>query len=93
MNDFQGGAAYLSRKTGAPIIPVFIKGTGSIYPPKKKWLPHIIHPYLRKEQIKLVFGPPIKANGEDNDTLTQKIYQSILTLKAANSHNRYSTVL
>jgi len=29
--DFKGGAAYLSSRTGAPVVPVFIDGTGSIY--------------------------------------------------------------
>ena len=28
---FKGGAAYLSARTGAPVIPVFIDGTGSIF--------------------------------------------------------------
>ena len=27
---FKGGAAYLSSRTGAPVVPVFIEGTGSI---------------------------------------------------------------
>ena len=29
--DFKGGAAYLSARTGAPVVPVFIDGTGSIF--------------------------------------------------------------
>jgi len=29
--DFKGGAAYLSAKTGAPVVPVFIDGTGAIF--------------------------------------------------------------
>jgi 1-acyl-sn-glycerol-3-phosphate acyltransferase len=28
---FKGGAAYLSIRTGAPVVPVFIDGTGAIY--------------------------------------------------------------
>jgi 1-acyl-sn-glycerol-3-phosphate acyltransferase len=27
--EFKGGAAYLSNRTGAPVVPVFIDGTGS----------------------------------------------------------------
>lgn len=29
--DFKGGAAYLSARTGAPVVPVFIDGTGEIF--------------------------------------------------------------
>ena len=29
--DFKGGAAYLSATTGAPVVPVFIDGTGAIF--------------------------------------------------------------
>jgi 1-acyl-sn-glycerol-3-phosphate acyltransferase len=29
--DFKAGAAYLSARTGAPVVPVFIDGTGSIF--------------------------------------------------------------
>jgi len=29
--DFKGGAAYLAARTGAPVVPVFIEGTGSIF--------------------------------------------------------------
>lgn len=29
--EFKGGAAYLSARTGAPVVPVFIDGSGAIY--------------------------------------------------------------
>ena len=29
--EFKGGAAYLSARTGAPVVPVFIDGTGAIF--------------------------------------------------------------
>jgi 1-acyl-sn-glycerol-3-phosphate acyltransferase len=29
--EFKGGAAYLSSRTGAPVVPVFIDGTGAIF--------------------------------------------------------------
>lgn len=29
--DFKGGAAYLSARTGAPVVPVFIDGSGAIF--------------------------------------------------------------
>ncbi|MEM8746938.1 MAG: lysophospholipid acyltransferase family protein [Actinomycetota bacterium] len=29
--DFKGGAAYLAARTGAPVVPVFLDGTGELY--------------------------------------------------------------
>ncbi len=29
--DFKGGAAYLSARTGAAVVPVFIDGTGALF--------------------------------------------------------------
>ncbi len=49
--DFKGGAAYLSNRTGAPVVPVFIDGTGSIYGKGMK------RPKLGK--TKVVFGAPL----------------------------------
>ncbi len=83
MNQFKGGAAYLSRKTGAPIVPVFIKGTGSIYPPENILLPRVVGPYVKKEQIELIFGSPINADGDSTDAITEKLHQSVIRLKTS----------
>lgn len=49
--DFKGGAAYLANRTGVPVIPVFIDGTGSIFGKGMK------RPKAGK--TKVVFGAPL----------------------------------
>ncbi len=49
--DFKGGAAYLSSKTGAPVVPVFIDGTGSIFGKGMK--------RPKPGSTKVVFGAPM----------------------------------
>ena len=49
--EFKGGAAYLANRTGVPVIPVFIDGTGSIFGKGMK------RPKAGK--TKVVFGAPL----------------------------------
>ena len=57
--EFKGGAAYLSSRTGVPIIPVFIDGTGSIFGKGMK--------RPTPGRTKVVFGAPLYP-GEDENT-------------------------
>ena len=56
--DFKGGAAYLSSRTDAPVVPVFIDGTGSIFGKGMK--------RPKAGTTKVVFGHPLTANGDEN---------------------------
>ena len=49
--DFKGGAAYLSARTGAPVVPVFIDGTGAIFGKGMK--------RPKPGRTKVVFGAPL----------------------------------
>jgi 1-acyl-sn-glycerol-3-phosphate acyltransferase len=49
--EFKGGAAYLSGRTGAPVIPVFIDGTGAIFGKGMK--------RPKPGKTKVVFGAPL----------------------------------
>ncbi|MGH7535340.1 MAG: lysophospholipid acyltransferase family protein [Gemmatimonadales bacterium] len=49
--DFRGGAAYLSLRTGRPIVPVFLSGTGRVWP-KGQRLP-------RPAKVSVTFGSPL----------------------------------
>jgi 1-acyl-sn-glycerol-3-phosphate acyltransferase len=57
--DFKGGAAYLSSRTDAPVVPVFIDGTGAIFGKGMK--------RPKAGTTKVVFGHPLRA-GEDENT-------------------------
>ena len=56
--DFKGGAAYLSSRTGAPVVPVFIDGTGAIYGKGMK--------RPKPGRTKVVFGAPLRQADDEN---------------------------
>lgn len=55
---FKGGAAYLSARTGAPIVPVFIDGAGAIFGKGMK--------RPKPGRTKVVFGHPIHPIESEN---------------------------
>ena len=56
--EFKGGAAYLSSRTGAPVVPVFIDGTGAIYGKGMK--------RPKPGRTKIVFGAPLRQTDDEN---------------------------
>jgi 1-acyl-sn-glycerol-3-phosphate acyltransferase len=56
--EFKGGAAYLSARTGAPVVPVFIDGTGEIFGKGAKT--------LRRGRTTVVFGSPLVQDDDEN---------------------------
>ena len=56
--DFKGGAAYLSGRTGAAVVPVFIDGTGALFGKGMK------RPKIGT--TKVVFGAPMRALENEN---------------------------
>ncbi len=55
---FKGGAAYLSARTGAPVVPVFIDGTGVIFGKGMK--------RPRPGRTTVVFGSPLHAEPDES---------------------------
>ena len=55
---FKGGAAYLSSRTGAPVVPVFIDGTGAIYGKGMK--------RPKPGRTRVVFGAPLRPAADEN---------------------------
>ena len=70
---FRGGAAYLSARTGAPVIPVFIDGTGEIFGKGMK--------RPRPGRTRVVFGAPVLP-GPDESTrrFNTRIEQAVQAL-------------
>jgi 1-acyl-sn-glycerol-3-phosphate acyltransferase len=56
--DFKGGAAYLSSRSGAPVVPVFIDGTGPIFGKGMK--------RPKPGRSKVIFGAPLYPNDDEN---------------------------
>jgi len=71
--DFKGGAAYLSARTGAPVVPVFIDGTGAIFGKGMK--------RPKPGRAKVVFGAPLRAEeGESTRRFNARIEAAVTTL-------------
>jgi 1-acyl-sn-glycerol-3-phosphate acyltransferase len=63
---FKGGAAYLASRTGAPVVPMFIDGTGAIFGKGMK--------RPRPGRTTVVFGQPITpGEGESTRRLNSRI--------------------
>ncbi len=71
--DFKGGAAYLSARTGTPVVPVFIDGTGAIFGKGMK--------RPKPGRAKVVFGAPLRAEeGESTRRFNARIEAAVTTL-------------
>jgi 1-acyl-sn-glycerol-3-phosphate acyltransferase len=71
--DFKGGAAYLSARTGAPIVPVFLDGTGAIFGKGMK--------RPKRGHTKVVFGAPLWPDESENTRrFNARIEQAVTAL-------------
>jgi 1-acyl-sn-glycerol-3-phosphate acyltransferase len=71
--EFKGGAAYLSSRTGAPVVPVFIDGTGAIFGKGAT--------RLRPGTTQVVFGAPLRpVEGESTRRFAARIEAAVTAL-------------
>ena len=70
---FRAGAAYLSIKCNAPVVPIHISGTGNILRKGKVW--------PKRSSTKVTFGAPIWPGEKENSrTFSKKIEQAVAEL-------------
>ena len=71
--EFKGGAAYLSSRTGAPVVPVFIDGTGAIFGKGMK--------RPKPGRTRVIFGSPLRpAEGENTRRFNARIEAAVTRL-------------
>lgn len=71
--EFKGGAAYLSSRTDAPVVPVFIDGTGAIYGKGMK--------RPKPGRTRVLFGAPLhRAEGENTRRFNARIEAAVTRL-------------
>lgn len=71
--EFKGGAAYLSMRTGAPVVPVFIDGTGALFGKGMK--------RPRRGTTRVIFGHPLSAEENENTRrFSRRIEAAVTTL-------------
>jgi 1-acyl-sn-glycerol-3-phosphate acyltransferase len=77
---WKGGAAYLSSRTGAPVVPVFIDGTGAIYGKGAK--------RARPGRTRVVFGHPMSPlEGESTRRFSARIEAAVAQLADESAHD------
>jgi 1-acyl-sn-glycerol-3-phosphate acyltransferase len=70
---FKGGAAYLSNRTGAPVVPVYIDGTDSIFGKGMK--------VPKPGRTAVTFGRPLSpVDGESTRRLNERIEHAVAAL-------------
>ena len=73
---FRGGAAYLSRRTGRPVVPVHIHGTRDVLPKASGGLRR-----LRRAPVAVLFGSPLMSDdGEDARHFGARIETAVAVL-------------
>jgi len=70
--EFKAGAAYLSIKTGAPVVPVFIDGTGAIFGKGMK--------RPKRGHTRVVFGAPLFPDENENTRRFNERIERAVTL-------------
>lgn len=75
IGEFKIGAAHLAVRSGKPVLPVMIDGTGSIYPKGK------LIPSLRRGSIRICFGKPVSSEHTSEKELTELLYREICRMK------------
>lgn len=83
VSELKSGVAYISYKTGCPIVPCYIEGTYEAWPRGKKI------PKLCRMPLVCRFGSPIYPEGDDSkankDALTKKLFLEIKRLSEKKS--------
>ena len=84
--EFKGGAAYISRETGAPVVPMFIDGSGAIYGKGMK--------RPKPGKTKVTFGAPMWSDdGESTRRFNQRIERAVTALGDESLTDWYSARL
>lgn len=80
---FRGGAAYLSVRTGRPIVPTYLEGTREVWQ-KGQRLPRWRsggHPRTPGARVSVTFGPPLTPHeGEDARRLAARLEAAVAAL-------------
>lgn len=72
---FRGGAAYLSRRTGCPVVPVHVHGTRDVLPKSSGGA------RVRRAPVSVLFGTPLMpAEGEDARRFGARIEAAVAVL-------------
>lgn len=73
LDSFKPGAAWVARRAGVPLVPLYVEGTGLVLP-RTAWLP-------RRHQVVVRAGKPIETSPDDDAReLNARIEEAVLAL-------------
>lgn len=77
---FKKGAAKISKETGIPIVPVYLRGTGNAMPVGTT-RPKFVNPLkFKKFELEVVYGEAITPEGKSVDEITSVLRDKIVAL-------------
>ncbi len=80
IHEFYGGFAIIAKKTGQPVIPIFMPTTGKIYPPASF--------YLYSYPLIIIIGEPFYCGEDETEqAFTQRVRQWFLKENEKYSHD------
>jgi 1-acyl-sn-glycerol-3-phosphate acyltransferase len=87
---FRGGAAYLARRTGCPVVPVHLEGTRHVlrkragagaHPPGGSGTENTGGPRLQRSEVTVIFGSPLTPDeGEDARRFSARVERAVEVL-------------
>jgi amino acid adenylation domain-containing protein/1-acyl-sn-glycerol-3-phosphate acyltransferase len=81
LGKFKKGAALMAQNSGVKAVPVYIGGSGEIYPVNRE-LPRIFDILrMRKYPLHIYFGMPVDPTGKTAEQITEEIRQQIANMK------------
>jgi 1-acyl-sn-glycerol-3-phosphate acyltransferase len=84
IGEMKNGAAYLAKKTGVPVIPVYINGAFDVFSRHMSMPRPIDWKRFRRKKVTIEFCPPIDpAVFKDVDSLMEAISQTLLQKEEA----------
>lgn len=81
LGKFKKGAALLSKKSGVKAVPVYIGGSGRIFPVYRNSPRLFDIEKLKKYSLTIEFGEPIDPKGKNSDEITEKLFRAVSEMR------------
>lgn len=85
LGKFKKGAALLSKKSGVKAVPVYIGGSGRIFPVYRNSPRLFDVEKLKKYSLTIEFGEPIDPKGRSSEEITEKLFRAVSEMR--DKHN------
>lgn len=81
LGKFKKGAALLSKRSGIKAVPVYIGGSGRIFPVYRNSPRLFDAGKLKKYSLTIAFGEPVDPKGKSSDEITEKLFRTVSEMR------------